>query len=150
MKLFIASRSNSNKSKKGYYGALTFLDSQHECDSTFKICPIIIPMIPTSYNSIRTHKLFRDYANKCKFDMFMHLCMMENVGHNKFGTTLNVQKNVFKLVLSIKYISVERPVQLIVTNYLISSHNFPRACLKTLLHSQYNCVLLTYPQSCKI
>ena len=92
MTLFLTLSSKNGKSKKGYYGGLSFLDSQADFDLTFGALLYILQENPTHNNTESTSSLLQDYSEKCKLDIFMNLCMWDYVGNNTVDTTLNVQE----------------------------------------------------------
>ena len=83
MKLFLLAKNDPKVTKNGFYGDLTFLDSQHNVDTTFGINPRIMPVIPTGSDIHVIQKLLRDFSEACRLDIFMHLCMLDYVGHDK-------------------------------------------------------------------
>ena len=66
--------------RNGFFGDLTFLDSQDKFEDTFGMNPRIMPMIPTGSDIHVIQKLLRDFSEACRLDIFMHLCMMDYVG----------------------------------------------------------------------
>ena len=52
MKLFLTSSSKSKKEKKGYYGGVSFLNSQNDFNFTFGIEPVMLPEKPNDYDSV--------------------------------------------------------------------------------------------------
>ena len=92
MKLFLTSSSKSKKERKGYYGGVSFLDSQNEFNLTFGIEPVMLPEKPNDYDSLATSRILQTYTEKCKFDIFMHLCRLDYVGSDKIDPTLSVQE----------------------------------------------------------
>jgi hypothetical protein len=64
----------SNDNRIGYYGPLTFLDNQSEFVTTFGEKPHMLPINPTSTGKNEVQMMLREYAEKCKFDIFLDAC----------------------------------------------------------------------------
>ena len=93
MKLFVSAGSSTNTSiKKGFYGPLTFLDSQADFDSTFGINPRLLPTNPSNIDSSHLQRNLRQFSDRCKLDIFLHLCMLDYVGSDSIDISLNVQE----------------------------------------------------------
>ena len=45
-----------------------------------------------SNDNLSTSCTIQEYAEKCKFDIFMHVCMLDYVGSNRIDRILNVQE----------------------------------------------------------
>jgi hypothetical protein len=76
MKLFLSTATDPTKIKRGYFGPLTFLDSQMKFDATFGLNPRVLPMKPSGSDTNNVQELLRDFEEKCRLDIFMHLCMI--------------------------------------------------------------------------
>ena len=92
MKLFVTTSSNSATEMKGYYCGISFLDNQNEFKQTFGLGPVILPEKLTINDNLSTRRILQNYADKCKFDICMYLCMLDYVGEDKIDPTLNVQE----------------------------------------------------------
>ena len=90
--LFKKNSSSSGSDKKGFYGALTFLDSQMEFDSVFGKSPQILPSNPLQNDVHSIKKILLPYSDLCKLDIFMNLCMLNYVGTTTIDPSLNVQE----------------------------------------------------------
>ena len=90
MKLFLASTSKSDKTKKGYYGGMNFLDNQEEFTKTFGSSPTLLPSKPIDNDNGSTISTLHTYSGKCQLDIFMYLCMLDFVGHDKINPSLNL------------------------------------------------------------
>ena len=66
----------------GYYGPLTFLDSQTAYIKTFGDRPLMLPINPTSTGKNKVQMILREYAEKCKLNVFLHACREFYVGSN--------------------------------------------------------------------
>ena len=91
MKLFLSTGSDPSKTRKGFYGPFTFLDTQSDFDATFGKNPRVLPMIPTGSDIHDIQNLLREFSDKCRLDIFMHQCMIDYVGNDKVDPTLHVQ-----------------------------------------------------------
>ena len=111
MKLFISNVVDPSASKKGYYGPLNFLDNQEEFYNTFGQKPQILPPVPSSKDTDTVQKVIRDISDKCRLDIFMHLCMMDYVGEATVDPSLNVQEVCRKISsLKLNYIHNNKQV----------------------------------------
>ena len=54
--------------------------------------PCNLPEKPTYTDGLATRNMLRKFSEKCKFDIFMHICMLDYVGGDKIDPTLNVQE----------------------------------------------------------
>ena len=88
----MSTQTKTQSTKQGYYGDLTFLDSQEEFNITFGNYPTILPSNPTATDYLSPRRLVRDYADKCKLDIFMHLCRLNYVGNDEIDSSLHVQE----------------------------------------------------------
>jgi hypothetical protein len=91
IKLFFSTATDPTKIKRGYFGPLTFLDSQIKFKATFGLNPRVLPMKPSGSDTNNIQDLLRDLEEKCRLDIFMHLCMIDYVGHDKIDPALHVQ-----------------------------------------------------------
>lgn len=92
MKLFLVSSSKSTTNKRGYYGGVDFPDNQDKFKAAFGDSPTLLSARPND-NQIQTfRKSLKYYIKKCTFDVFMHLCMLGYIGHDKVDKSLNVQE----------------------------------------------------------
>ena len=90
MKLFLTSTNKSNIDKKGYYGSIYFLDNQTELALTFVEFPMLLLTRPTDTDNGSAMLMLHKYSEKCQLDIFIYLCMLDYVGHNKVDPPLNV------------------------------------------------------------
>ena len=92
MELFLASLSKSTTDKNGYCGGVDFLDDQNKFNITFGDLPTLLPARPNDshMHSFRNH--LKEYIDKCKFDIFMHLCKLGYLGHEKVDKSLNIHE----------------------------------------------------------
>ena len=97
MKNFMASRTMSSGLKRGYYGDCKFLDTQYDFDQAFGLTPTLLPENPNNSNYSSCQKLLREYGEKGKLDIFLHLCKLNYVGHDKVDTALNTQEICSKI-----------------------------------------------------
>ena len=88
----MASRTMSSGVKRGYYGNCKFLDTQYEFDQAFGLTPTLLPENPNNSNYSSCQKLLRDYGEKCKLGIFLHLCKLNYVRHDKVDIALNTQE----------------------------------------------------------
>ena len=92
MKNFMSSRTSSTSNKRGYYGSCDFLDSQIGFTAAFGSCPAIVPENPNSSNYANCGKILREFGESCKLDIFLYLCRLNYVGHDKIDVTMNTQE----------------------------------------------------------
>ena len=90
MNLFLASTGTSKTDKKGYYGSMKFLDNQTEFVKTFGSNPTLLPSMPTHPDNGSAMLLLHNFSEKCKLDIFIHLCMLDYVGNDIVDPSLNV------------------------------------------------------------
>ena len=79
MQLFMSTQAKLKNTKEGHYGDLTFLDSQEKFNITFGSYSTILPGDPTKTDYLSIRKIVRDYADKCKLNICMHLCRLNYV-----------------------------------------------------------------------
>ena len=90
MTRFLSAQKSNGGTKKGYYGDLTFLDNMTGFQLTFGISPFMLPSSPTKTSTdMSCQRIIRDYGELCKLEIFMHLCMLNYVGHTKVDVGLN-------------------------------------------------------------
>lgn len=92
MQLFLSTSNKSKTTKNGYYGELDFFDTQFYFDKSFGVKPSLLPVHHISDESDSIHKVLTDYPERCKLDLFMHLCMLDYVGHEQVDVLLNGQE----------------------------------------------------------
>ena len=92
MKKFMSACTSSTNNKIGYYGSCEFLDGQIGFVSAFESCPVIMPENLNNNNYATCGKILREYGEICKLDIFLHLCRLNYVGHDKVDITMNTQK----------------------------------------------------------
>ena len=73
-RLFSSGHQGGTDNSIGYYGPLTFLDSQTAFIKTFGDRPLMLPINPTSTGKNEVQMMLREYAEKCKLDVFLHAC----------------------------------------------------------------------------
>ena len=89
MKLFLSSTSTSKTDKRGYYGGMIFLNNQTEFVRTFSSNPTLVPSKPIYTDNSSAMLLLHNFSEKCKLDVFMHLCILDYVGNDKVDPSLN-------------------------------------------------------------
>ena len=77
--------------KTGYYGILTFLDSQEEFNNTFGIQPRMYHAFEQDEVSQNARRDLERFVDACYLDFFIPICQMYYVGADTTDTTFNVQ-----------------------------------------------------------
>jgi len=90
--LFLNTQKAGGRTEKGYYGDMSFLDTQEAFNLTFGDNPIILPSSPTSTGSESCYSMIREYCDLCKLSIFMHLCRLNYVGNAMVDVGLNTLK----------------------------------------------------------
>ena len=67
-----------------------FLDNQTEFGKTFGAPPTLVPSKPTETKNVSAVLMLHKLSEKRKLHMFMHLCMLDLVGHEKVDPSLSV------------------------------------------------------------
>ena len=90
MTRFFSSQKSSDGTKKSYYGDLVFLDSMYKFQLTFGTSPFMLRSSPTKISAnMSCQKIIREYGDVCKLEMFIHLCVLNYVGHINVNIGLN-------------------------------------------------------------
>ena len=92
MTFFMYSSGSSKNTNKFYYGPLIFLDTQADCNLTYCSWPVILSASSMNNDCAPFQKILWDYAEKCKLDIIIYLCMLNYVGRDKLNPVLNVQE----------------------------------------------------------
>ena len=87
----------SNNVKVGYFEELEFLDNQKEFEKIFGDKPTIIPTELVSQDSLTAAKILYSYSEKCKLDVFLHMCQIYYVGHDSVDNYLIMQDVCFRV-----------------------------------------------------
>ena len=91
-RFMLAGSSSSTTTRKGCYGSLTFLDIQGEFIHTFGAHPKLLPTNPIGLDTRIIQRLLREYSEKCKLEIFMHLCMLDYVGDDRVDQSLHINE----------------------------------------------------------
>ena len=78
--------------KRGYYGPLTFFDTQNEFHNTFGGKPILLASNPMGTTSGGVKDKLRAYGESCKLDIYLSLCEQDYVGEDLVDNALNAQE----------------------------------------------------------
>ena len=70
MQLFLSTKNDPTKVKRGYYGLLSYLDSQENFNDTFGLNSRVLPMKPCGFDTSNVQDLLRDFGDKCRLDIF--------------------------------------------------------------------------------
>ena len=81
-RLLSSGQQRGTDNRIGYYGPLTFLDSQTAFVNFFGDRPLMLPINPTSTGKNVVQMILREYAEKCKLDVFLHAFKDFYVGSN--------------------------------------------------------------------
>ena len=92
MKNFMASRTTSTDTKRGFYGVFDFLDNQAAFLKTCGTGLGPLPENPKNGNCLSYQRILRGYGKKCKLDIFLHLCRLNYVGHDNVDVTMHTQE----------------------------------------------------------
>ena len=86
MQRMLGTKSPSAELKREFYGTFEFFDSQPQFDAVFGIRPNILCHNPlrTDIASVVKNQL-RDFSNKCKLDVFLHISNLDYVGSDASG-----------------------------------------------------------------
>ena len=123
MTQFLSSQKRSGGTTKGYYGNLIFLDSKNELQLTFGTSPFMLPSSPTKTSvNMFCQKIIQEYGDLCKLEMFVHLCVLNYVGHANVDIGLNTL-DVCSQISDVKqvYNQMNECIMILQTNYLIGS-----------------------------
>ena len=71
---------------------MRFLDNQDAFLQSFGIAPVHLPEKQNNSKYSSCQRILRDYREKCKLDIFLHLCRLNYVGHGKIDVTMNTQE----------------------------------------------------------
>ena len=130
MTRFLSAQKSNGGTKKGYYGDPTFLDNMTEFQLTFGISPFMLPSSPTKTSTdMSCQKISRDYGELCKLEIFMHLCMLNYVGHTKVDVGLNTLDICSQISDVSKFITrTDECIMILLTSYLIDSRHWRLVC----------------------
>ena len=90
-KLSVISNGQINEVKVGHFGKLEFLDNQKEFEKTFGYKQNILPPNPVSQYSSNGATFLYAYSEKCKLDVFIHICRTFYVGCNSVDNYLSIK-----------------------------------------------------------
>ena len=69
---------------------LIFLDSKNELQLSFGTSPFMLPSSPTKTSvNMFCQKIIQEYGDLCKLNIFVHLCVLNYVGHANVDIGLN-------------------------------------------------------------
>ena len=89
---------DSNNVKVGFIGKLEFLDNQAAFAEVFGDKPkIISPNIITSKDITSTARSLYYFGEKCKLDLFLHVCRKYYVGHISVENSLIIKEVCHKI-----------------------------------------------------
>ena len=74
---------------------MNFLNNQTDSALTFGTFPTLLPTRPMDIENGSAMSILYKYSEKRQFDNFMHLWMLDYVGHEKLDTSLNVNQRKF-------------------------------------------------------
>ena len=77
--------------KTGYYGPLTFLDTQEEFNYTFGIQPRMYTAFGQDEESHDAQRDLDRFIDACHIDVFISICQMDYVGTDTAATTFYIQ-----------------------------------------------------------
>jgi hypothetical protein len=101
-KLLNSGEQGGKNNRIGYYGPLTFLDSQSEFVNTFGKKPHMLPINPNSTGKNEVQMMLREYAEKCKFDVFLSACRDFYVGSNAEDSSAKAVHEICKSLAGLK------------------------------------------------
>jgi len=79
--------------KKGYYGPLTFFNTQLEFHEVFGYKPVLLLSDSIGWASNRkVNDKVREYGEQCKLDVYLNLCEQDYVGDDLVDNALNAQE----------------------------------------------------------
>ena len=107
-RLLSSGEKGSNNNRIGYYGPLTFLDNQSEFAITFGVKPHMLPINPTSTGKNEVQMMLREYAEKCKFDIFLEACRDFYVGANAKDSSAKAVHEICKSITSLNQMYYEK------------------------------------------
>ena len=81
-RLLSSGQEGGTDNRIGYHGPLTFLDSQTAFIKTFGDRPLMLPINLTSTGKNEVQMILREYAERCKLDVFLHACRDFYMGSN--------------------------------------------------------------------
>ena len=83
---------DSSNIKVGYFGKLGFLVNQAAFSEVFGDNPIILyTNVTTSQDSKSTDRILYSFGEKCKLDVFLHMCKKYYVVHNSVDNSLRFE-----------------------------------------------------------
>lgn len=92
---------SSSSMKSGYFGPLTFLDSQQNFNSIFGKKPVILPSNPNRSDLSSTRQELQNYCDMCKLDIYIYICGQDYVGSDTVDSALNIQE-ISRKITSLK------------------------------------------------
>jgi len=110
-RLINSGEKGGNGNRIGYYGPLTFLDSQSEFVNTFGDRPHLLPINPTSTGKNEVQMMIRKYAEKCKFDVFLHACRDFYVGSNAKDSSTKAVHEICKSLAGLQQLYHDKGCQ---------------------------------------
>ena len=121
---------------------MRFLDNQDAFLQSFGIAPVHLPEKQNNSKYSSCQRILRDYREKCKLDIFLHLCRLNYVGHGKIDVTMNTQEACKKILVCIRFVLLEnRSVWILLKNHSIKLLSYQLVYPMTLERGIFSYVL---------